>query len=283
MNRKGALFVVMAMVAVMTFFSTTGCSDKKPSTQDTAVSTTDSVSAVTDTMETIIAEAPMPRAADELFDDFIFNFAANKKLQFKRIHFPLPIVRGGNTTYVPANKWKMEHFFMQQDYYTLIFDNAKQMNVVKDTTISHVVVEKIFLSRNSVKQYNFDREQGKWMLTSICHKNIGENYNSSFLKFYKVFVADSTFQAESIDDPLHFTGPDPDDEFTNMSGILAPEQWPMFAPELPNGMIYNILYGQKYTESNKKIFVIRGIANGQETELTFVRKGKHWKLTRLIM
>ena len=111
MNRKGALFVVMAMVAVMTFFSTTGCSDKKPSTQDTAVSTTDSVSAVTDTMETIIAEAPMPRAADELFDDFIFNFAANKKLQFKRIHFPLPIVRGGNTTYVPANKWKMEHFF----------------------------------------------------------------------------------------------------------------------------------------------------------------------------
>ena len=48
-------------------------------------------------------------------------------------------------------------------------------------------------------------------------------------------------------------------------------------------MIYNILYGQKYTESNKKIFVIRGIANGQETELTFVRKGKHWKLTKLIM
>ena len=91
MNRKGALFVVMAMVAVMTFFSTTGCSDKKPSTQDTAVSTTDSVSAVTDTMETIIAEAPMPRAADELLDDFIFNFAANKKLQFKRIHFPLPL------------------------------------------------------------------------------------------------------------------------------------------------------------------------------------------------
>ena len=225
----------------------------------------------------------MPKAADELFDDFIFNFAANKKLQYKRIHFPLPVQRGGKITYVPKNKWKMEHFFMRQDYYTLIFDNAKQMNVVKDTTISHVVVEKIFLSRNSVKQYNFEREQGKWMLTSICHKNIGENYNSSFLKFYKAFVSDSTFQAKSIDDPLHFTGPDPDDEFTNMSGILAPEQWPMFAPELPNGMIYNILYGQKYTESNKKIFVIRGIANGQETELTFVRKGKHWKLTKLIM
>ena len=67
MNRKGALFVVMAMIAVMTFFSTTGCSDKKPTTQDTAISTTDSVSAVTDTMETIIAEAPMPKASVQTY------------------------------------------------------------------------------------------------------------------------------------------------------------------------------------------------------------------------
>ena len=30
-----------------------------------------------DTMELLIMETPMPRAADELFDDFLFNFAAN--------------------------------------------------------------------------------------------------------------------------------------------------------------------------------------------------------------
>ncbi len=41
----------------------------------------------------------------------------------------------------------MEHFFMRQDYYTLIFDNQKQMNLMKDTTIDHVVVEKVFYSR----------------------------------------------------------------------------------------------------------------------------------------
>ena len=83
----------------------------------------------------------------ELFDDFFFNFAANRKLQMKRIVFPLPVVNGSDTTFVPKKRWKMEHFFMHQDFYTLIFDNLRQMNVVKDTTIGHVVVERINLPR----------------------------------------------------------------------------------------------------------------------------------------
>lgn len=33
---------------------------------------------------------------------------------------------------------------MRQGYYTLIFDNRKQMNLVKDTTIDHVIIEKVF-------------------------------------------------------------------------------------------------------------------------------------------
>ena len=57
----------------------------------------------------------------------------------------------------------------------------------------------------------------------------------------------------------------------------------MFAPSLPHDMIYNIIYGQKYTESNQKIFVIRGIANGLETELTFRRVGGQWELMKLSM
>ena len=87
----------------------------------------------------------------------------------------------------------------------------------------------------------------------------------------------------SIHDPLYFVGPDPDNDFSNTSGTLLPEQWPSFAPELPHALIYNIIYGQKYTESNQKIFVIRGIANGLETELTFKRLGKTWKLMKLSM
>ena len=267
-------------------FSTIGCSNKKPSPVDSVLTGHDSLTDTSsvDTMESIIAETPMPKAADELFDDFIFNFAANRSLQRIRIHFPLDVYKNGKKDHqIQRANWKMEHFFMHQDFYTLIFDSRKQMNLVKDTSVSHVVIEKIFFKLKTVEQYLFNRINGQWMLTSINYKPMYQNQNASFLKFYREFVVDSAFQIRSVNDPLSFTGPDPDDDFSTMTGTLAPEQWPMFAPSLPHDMIYNIIYGQKYTESNQKIFVIRGIANGLETELTFRRVGGQWKLMKLSM
>lgn len=273
---------MLAMVVGILLFSATGCSDKKPAAADAAAADTDTVAAA-DTMATIISETPMPKTADELFDDFIFNFAANRKLQYSRIKFPVPVNKFGRISELTAKTWRMEHFFMKQDYYTLIFDSQRQMNVVKDTTVNHVVVEKINLAKSVVKQYVFDRMHGQWMLTAVDYKVLGESNNSSFLKFYKAFAADSAYQVRSVNDPLQFSGPDPDDEFSTMTGILAPEQWPSFAPELPRRQIYNILYGQKYGESSRKIFVMRGISNGLETELTFERKRGKWMLVKLSM
>ncbi len=281
------IFVLLLFLALLSLgFSTIGCSNKKPSPVDSVLTGHDSLTDTSsvDTMESIIAETPMPKAADELFDDFIFNFAANRSLQRKRIHFPLDVYKNGKKDHqIQRANWKMEHFFMHQDFYTLIFDSRKQMNLVKDTSVSHVVIEKIFFKLKTVEQYLFNRINGQWMLTSINYKPMYQNQNASFLKFYREFVVDSAFQIRSVNDPLSFTGPDPDDDFSTMTGTLAPEQWPMFAPSLPHDMIYNIIYGQKYTESNQKIFVIRGIANGLETELTFRRVGGQWKLMKLSM
>ena len=78
-------------------------------------------------------------------------------------------------------------------------------------------------------------------------------------------------------------GPDPDDDFNTLKGDLLPEQWDVVGPtDLPNGLIYNIIYGQKYTESSQKVFLLRGIANGQELEMTFQKKDDEWKLVKLV-
>ncbi len=277
--RKGILFVVIASV-LMVLCTTAGCTGKNNSGADTAgIDSTDTTAA--DTLEQLITEQPMPKAADELFDDFIFNFAANRKLQFKRIKFPLRVVNGKSEKMVEKSQWKMEHFFMNQGYYTLIFDNRRQMKIVKDTSINHVVVEKIYLKRKKVKQYIFNRINGEWNLVEVNTGAMYQNNNASFLDFYQKFATDSAFQSRHLDSPIHFSGPDPDDDFSTMTGNIEPETWPAFAPELPANFIYNIIYGQQYTQSNKKILVMRGIANGMEMELTFVRKGKAWKLTRL--
>ena len=285
MKKLSFLSVLLAVLTVVCFTSV-GCSDKKPAQVHDSTSV-DSVIADTqavDSTEKLIEETPMPKAADELFDDFVFNFAANRKLQMKRVHFPLPVYHNDKLVKtIEKRAWKMEHFFMHQDYYTLIFDNQKQMNLVKDTAIDHVVIEKVFYAKKKVQQFLFNRINGEWMMTSINYKPMYSNMNASFLKFYGHFATDSTFQAEHLHNPVKFVGPDPDDDFSTMSGDIEPETWPAFAPQLPHGMIYNIIYGQKYAESNQKIFVIRGIANGMETILTFKRIHGKWMLIKLNM
>ncbi len=279
--KNGVVLVFVACLCMVLW--TTGCSDKKPVAADTlAVDSLQMVdTASVDTLDELISEQPMPKAADELFDDFIFNFAANRKLQLGRIKFPLEVVDGENVAYLKKKQWKMEHFFMDQGYYTLIFDNMKQMNVVKDTSINNVVVEKVYLAKEKVEKYIFKRINGRWMLTSVHTNDMVQNTNASFLAFYQKFASDPSFQIESLNNPVMFTGPDPDDDFSTMTGEIAPETWPAFAPELPSDFIYNIMYGQKYTEGNQKIFVMRGIANGMEMQLTFKRMDGKWKLTSL--
>ena len=236
----------------------------------------------TDTLEQLIAETPMPRAADELFDDFLFNFAANSRLQMERVAFPLRVIRNGDTTRVDKSKWKRERFFMHQDFYTVIFDGEKQMELVKDTSVSEAVVEKIYFNTGAVLQYQFKRIKGAWMLLEQKTEPIKSNYNASFLEFYHQFVTDSMFQAQSLGETVVFVGPDPDDDFAQMEGILTPDTWPAFAPELPDRMIYNIVYGKPVRNSEHKIFVMRGIANGLEVEMTFERTDGQWRLTKLV-
>lgn len=259
------------------------CTGRKPSQDTLLVDTLTGDSAMVDSEEQIITDTPMPDAADELFDDFIFNFAANKKLQFSRIAFPLSVTDASGKKTIGKQQWKMNHFFMRQDYYTLILDDISQTELAKDTSVNHAIVEKIELKHKTVKQYVFDRKNGKWIMTAVNTTDFSTSPNASFLNFYSHFAIDTDFQIASVNDPLHFTGPDPDNDFNNMDGILLPEQWPSFAPPLPSNVFYNIIYGKQGRGSNLKVFVIRGIANGLESELTFRKKGGKWKLTELHM
>ena len=275
---KKILPVFVAFTAII--FSCTG---NKAGTQENVPADSDSIkdTAAVDTMEMLISETPMPKAADELFDDFFFNYAANRKLQLKRTAWPLPSISGDKTTNIDKNQWKTEHFFMHQGNYTLILNNEREMRAVKDTSINVVRVEKIYLSKHYVKQYVFNRNNGLWMLDSIVSKPLAHSINASFLNFYHRFATDTAFQCRSVSDIVQFSGPDPDDDFSTMEGVLTPETWPAFAPELPASTLYNVIYGEPKQGGNNKILVFRGISNGLEMELTFKRQGGKWLLTKL--
>lgn len=234
-----------------------------------------------DSLELLVTDTPMPKAADELFDDFIFNFAANRKLQMERIAFPLPVTRNGKTENIDKGQWKTERFFLHQDFYTVVFDSERQMALMNDTSVHKAVVEKIYFNTGAVIQYTFNRIRGAWMLLSVKTDPISANRNASFLDFYHRFVTDSIYQAESLHETVAFTGPDPDDDFAQMEGVITADTWPAFAPELPEKMIYNIVYGEPAQPTNERIFMMRGIANGFELMMTFKQQNGHWVLTKL--
>lgn len=225
-------------------------------------------------------DVPMPLAADELFDDFFFNFAGNSRLQRQRILFPLKVTDGdGNIMHLQRNEWKTDPFFMEQDFYTLIFDTPLQAEAAKDTSIVHAVVERINLDADFVSQYVFDRQQGRWFLTTIHHEPLAVNHNASFLEFYQHFSTDSLFQVNSLNPLINFTATDPDDEFNTITGTMVPSQWEAFRPSvIPSGTIYNIVYGNLLPEGSEKLFVIHGIANEMEAQMTFRRRHSGWKL-----
>lgn len=275
------LFTGIMLCAVTMFFST-GCTEKRPSGID---SLTDSLvvdSIQPDSVESLIEDAPMPKSADELFDDFIFNFAANRKLQRERTDFPFAVTTYGKQSTIEQGRWVTERFFMRQGYYTLVFNSLKQLALCKDTAVSSASIEKIVFSKKRYQQWQFNRVNGLWRMQSMTTSSLSSHPDASFLQFYEKFATDSAFQYNSLAELVSVTCPDPDDDFSTMSGDVMPEQWPAFAPWMPSGTLYNIHYGKEpYKNSSTRVFVIRGIANGLETELTFKRNGDSWMLVKM--
>lgn len=275
-------FLFVFLVVVLLFSACQG--QKSGSNEETTADTIQKADTTASTLEEEVAseQTPMPKAADELFDDFIFNFAANRKLQSSRIKFPLKIQRGEEVSYTKKGQWQMEYFFMKQDSYTLLFNSEKEMEYVKEATdINHAIVEKIYLEGKTVKQYVFDRVNGLWMLQEVIHMPLSESSNASFLEFYAHFASDPDYQQKHLMESVKFVGPDPDDDFAQMEGVITPDTWEAFAPELPSGMIFNIVYGEPQKETGRKIFVLRGIANGLELELTFKHERGKWRLEKM--
>ena len=62
---------------------------------------------------------------------------------------------------------------------------------------------------------------------------------------------------------------------------IAASEWSGFLPEIPTNVMYNILYGQKYKDGNRKILSFKGLSNGLETQLIFKRRGGKWRLEKL--
>lgn len=258
------------------------CGNKKPKMDPftTITEMVDSASHKADTLQQVeVQEEPQPLEADELFDDFIFNYASDDALQRQRTVFPLPYYDRDTPLKIEADFWKHDYLFTKENCYTLLFDKEEDMDMVGDTTLTSVQVEWIFLKTRMVKRYYFERKRGMWMLEAINLREMEKGENEDFVEFYTRFVRDSVYQSKHISHPLQFITIDPDDEFSILETTLDVDQWYAFRPVMPTDRLSNINYGQKNEDlSDTKILKVNGIGNGYSNIFYFRKRGKGWEL-----
>lgn len=275
---------MLLMLLVLTAFMTNSCTGgKSPSAEEEAEA--DSLAAdslAADSTADLVADAPLPKAVDELFDDFFFNFAGNRRMQMSRIVFPLPVHADGRTTMLQRRQWQRSYFFMSDGYYAILMDDIAQDTLSKSTSVGETCVERLDFDSGRAKRYVFRRLDGEWRLTSITHTTLAQHPNASFFQFYKRFATDDDFQTESLGDFVLMTAPDSDDDFSEVTGSISPEQWPAFKPAIiPSGVVYFVDYGQHCSSDERKVLIVRGVANGLNIEMSFERNDGRWCLVKL--
>lgn len=245
----------------------------------------ESTSGTADTADTVVSplelpEDSIPHVADGLFDDFIYEFMRNPTFQNQRIKFPLSSKVDGKPSFVEKKDWKFDRLYAKEDIYTMLFDNTYATSREKDINVRHVVVEWVYLEQERVKQYIFEKENERWMLTALDAHALKDNPNRDFYQFYRQFSTDRAFQLKHIENPFAFKTYDPD-SYQELDGVLDIAQWEDYCPELPQKTITNINYEQTYTDNSQRVFVITSPSAGMACTLHFKKKRSGWMLTEL--
>ncbi len=221
----------------------------------------------------------LPAKTDGTFDDFIYAFASNSELQLKRTIFPLPYYDGEGVLRIKEEDWVHDSLFVNNSFYTLLFDTEEAMDSLDSLSSKSVQVELYLLDEHKVKTYYFVRINDVWFMEAINLKDIEKDDKEEFFDFFARFSNDSSFQAQRIVQPLQFVTIDPDDEFSILETELESGQWFAFKPPIPKDFLFNINYGQEGKDlSNDKIVVLRGIGNGFFNALYFTRVDGAWQL-----
>ncbi|MCR4593158.1 MAG: DUF4348 domain-containing protein [Bacteroidaceae bacterium] len=274
---------IMPLYVVVTFFS---CQNGRGSdSAKDADSTALESSVVADTLSEVeeeIEEADESDRLDTSFDDFMFAFTHSDRLMNKRIEWPLPYIDAeGHHRNVTSLNNSAEFRFLKGDFFTVFYGNKHQVERQKlEPEDSLVVVERIDLLEEKLRDFEFQLISGKWKLTSMRDVVFHESDIYDFLTFYARFSSDTLYQQAHVEQPLKIMVLDPEEDDAYIEGTINSEQWRSFCPDVPGGVISNIRYGTQNYNSKQMIMQKSGSANGFQELFFFTKEDNEWHLTR---
>lgn len=272
--------IIFLLALFTVFFSCNGRKQKGSLNPSSAISKfADSSSEVEDSLALDTAQIrPKVTRADGTFDDFLYSFANNSKLQRQRIQFPLIFRNNNKISFIQKRFWKFDRLFYSKSFYSLLFDRESEMVVTQHFGLKQAQFEWVYMKTNKIQQYNFKRINGAWILQSISLHNIVPSENENFVEFFYHFANDSAFQRSRTHEPLIYVTNDPDDDFAILNTTMEVDQWMAWKIFLPKDVLSNINYGQSNkSNSATKILCLKGLSNGMSSTLFFRREGYRWQ------
>lgn len=248
---------------------------------DSTVAETCFVEDTLDEVEEEIEEADEADRLDTSFDDFMFAFTHSDHLQNKRIEWPLSYTDAdGGQRKISSFNSVSEFRFLKGDFYTVLFGDRKQVEEQKlSADDSMVIVERIDLHEEKLRNYEFRLLSGKWKLTSMRDIVFHESDIYDFLTFYARFCSDSIYQQAHVEQPLKVMVLDPEEDDAYIEGTINAEQWRSFCPDVPHGIISNIRYGVQKYNHKQMIMQKSGSSNGLQEMFVFNKGKDGWCLT----
>lgn len=243
----------------------------------------DTMEYVGDTLHLFDEPSAPPVTVDVLFDDFLFGFLDDPKFQRQRIRFPL-LCKGGEEEHrISSDEWGRFNRFDTQDFYSIIYEREEDIELQKDTTLINVGIEWISLQEDNVERFDFNRIDGKWLLTEIEKYGRGSMPDRDFINFYSQFVSDSIFQRHSLAKPVRMILTPEDDEEELSEESVTADEWFSIKDELPlpQADLINIDYGQASGSQNRKTLMMCGLSNGLQMKFRFIKDEEGWKLTEI--
>lgn len=222
-------------------------------------------------------------SVDGVFNDFLFAYLHSPVLRRERTVKPMRMEHSNRPTELLEQFDPVFEFsFLSGDYFTTLYGNTSQMQTEDNGETeedSIVTMQRINLNDKTIRNFEFVRDEEKWLLVAIREMTFSDDTLCDFLNFYARFCSDSIFQAQSIADPLHIVIQDSESDEGSMDGIIDADQWQTFCSEVPSGIISNIRKGQTYGQ-NKVVMRKSGLSNGLQEIFTFAKEKGQWRLTR---
>ena len=219
---------------------------------------------------------------DGIFEEFLYEFAADTLLQMHRIHFPLPYINNmGKEHLLSEQDWPSSNLLCLTDIYHTLFEHDAEMDAERDTAMAKVDLECVDMQTGTVRTFRFEKRQGCWQLCRIVEQELASYRHREFYAFYHRFVTDSLYQSRHVNDPMTFVTVDPEDDFNIIEANIDMEQWFAFHPLSPEQLMVNVDYGVKPTRRpNRKILTCKSLGGNFNTTSYFRRIDGEWMLTR---